>query len=109
MAKLVIKKRVSLDFLGDDYKDAYLTFKGIPVKDYSKILAEMPNEESGDNAKAIELMLKCLTDYFIEGKFPNDKGELESVSAEDVADSIDQATAITCFERLVGGNPKVES
>ena len=37
MGKIVIKKQVSLDFLGEDYKEAYINFKSIPALDYEQI------------------------------------------------------------------------
>lgn len=106
---IVIKKRVNLDFLGDEYKEAYLTFKAIPLKDYEAIIDEMP-KDTQDNKKALQLIVKYLKQYFIGGKFPNDKGELEDVSVEDV-DELDAATALACFETLTGQriDPKVEA
>ena len=34
MSRIVIKKRIALDFIVEDYKDCYLEFKTIPMKDY---------------------------------------------------------------------------
>lgn len=101
---IVIKKKVSLDFLGDDYKEAYITFKAIPVKDYAALMAKMPKGEEPDDGKAITLMVEMLEKYFYEGKFPNDEGTLEDLKKEDVAD-LDQEAAIKCFQRLAGQDP----
>lgn len=51
---IVIKKRVSLEFLGKDYKDSYLTLRSIPIGEYEKI---------GD--KSIK---EVVIDYFIDGE-----------------------------------------
>jgi hypothetical protein len=101
MGKIVIKRKVTLEFLGEEYKDGYLTFKAIPVKDYTGMLAKLPKEGEEDNGKSITMMLDLLTTYFVEGKFPDDEGKLQDVTKEDVGD-IDQETAIHCFETVVG-------
>lgn len=109
---LVIRKKVSLDFLGEEYKDAYLVFKSIPLKDYQKILDEIPDATGGkeDNKKALNLIVNYLGEYFVSGKFPDDKGELQDVAAEDITD-LDAETAITCFQTLMGQriDPKSEA
>lgn len=102
MPQIVIKRKVSFDFLGDEYKDAYLCFRSIPLVDYEKILAELPQQnnrynelvlsasqgeltdqedaelqalrkaEDGNNKKYLQLVIKYLRQYFHSGKFPND-------------------------------------
>lgn len=106
MGKIVIKKRVSLDFLGEEYKEAYITFKSIPIKDYSDILKQV-NDLGNDNIKSVEFALSTLKKQFVEGKFPvNDK--LDSIDAEDIGD-LNQDAALECFEILTGqkSDPKV--
>ncbi len=104
---LVIKKKVSLAFLGEGYEEAYLTFKSIPLKDYQGVMDEMPKDE--DNAKALELIIKYLKQYFVGGKFPDEEGKLQDVTKEDV-DELDAETAIKCFQALMGEqiDPKSE-
>lgn len=99
---IVIRKRVQLDFLGSRYKDSYLEFKSIPLKDYSNIIDEV-TKAGDDGKKGIEFMVKTLQDYFLEGKF-----EGINVTREEIPD-LDQETAITVFEQLTGQlNPKAE-
>lgn len=104
---LVIKKKVSLDFLGEGYEEAYLIFKSIPLKDYQGIMEEMPDEN--DNQKSLELIVKYLKKYFVGGKFPDEDSKLQDVSVDDV-DDLDGETAITCFQTLMGQriDPKLE-
>ena len=97
---IVIRKRVALDFLGSRYKDSYLEFKSIPLKDYGVMVDDL--EKNTEGKKAIAYMLKLLQTYFLEGKF-----ESEVVTAEDLGD-FDQQTAITIFEELTGQSPKAE-
>jgi hypothetical protein len=79
VSKLVIRKRVTLEFLGDEYKDAYLDFKSIPVGDYDKLIDEIKAAGEGDNKKANAAILKILKEYYLGGKFPNDKGVVEDL------------------------------
>lgn len=93
---IVIKKRVSFDFLGDEYKDAYLTFQSIPLKDFQELTGKIKEAEN-DNAKAAEFMLESLKHYFVEGSFPG----TEKVTAEDL-DGLDPGSVIKCFEMFTG-------
>lgn len=138
MSKIVIKKHVSLAFLGEEYKDAELVFRSIPLSEYDKLMDDLPTtnpeitelsekvelggadaedkkrlaelmKESGlDNKKSLGIILKYLKEYFVSGKFPNDEGKLEDLSAEDI-DGLDQRSAMKCFEALTGetSDPKV--
>lgn len=112
MGKIVIKRRVDLDFLGEEYKDAYLTFRTIPVKDYAEFIKSLNGLEQSDkpeeNAKAVTIMLECLKKYFFEGKFP-EGDKLQAVENNDL-DDLDPETAIKCFEKLVGRetDPKLQ-
>lgn len=110
MGKFAIKKRISLEFLGTEYKDAFLVFKSIPIKDFKEIVKEIDKTED-DSKTSLEVISKYLQDYFIEGKFPNDLGELEAVTKEDLSDFVDSTTANKCFELLTGQNidPKPEA
>lgn len=110
MSKIVIKKRVSLDFLGDQYKNAYLVFQSIPLADYEKIYEDIPEEGKEGTKKSLTLITEYLDKYFVEGKFPNEKGELEDVVKEDLV-GLDKTAAVTCFQRLTGQDvdPKSET
>lgn len=101
MAKIVIKKRVSLEFLGDEYKDSHLTFKSMSLKEYEKLL-EAGEELS--NKDALLQTIKILKDHFIEGKFMG-----EDVTSDDL-DDFDIGTLVTCLEYFTGQklDPKVE-
>jgi hypothetical protein len=57
---LVIKKRVSLEFLGEDYKDSYVLCSSVSIGEYEKI--------KDDTVK--DLVIK----HFLEGKIKQDSG-----------------------------------
>jgi len=106
MAKIIIKKTISLEFLGEDYKDGYLTFKTIPLKDYEQFVTQSKKQ---DEAESIKLIVETLKKYFIEGKFP-DGDKTVDLTVEDIED-FDVNTAITVFKYLTGQeiDPKVQS
>lgn len=96
---IVIKKRVGLDFLGDDYKESYLTFSVISLNEYEELLPQI--ESIGeDNTKSVEFIKTTLTKHFVEGKFDG-----ADVKAEELFD-FDLATLTQCFQSLTGSLPK---
>src|SRR5436190_1697829 len=103
---LVIRKRVSLDFLGDEYKDAYLVFQAIPVSKLVEIQAKMPTD-TADSAQSIPIMLDVLKEFFLDGEFPDKDGNLGNVEKDDL-DNLNSEAAIQCFQGLSGVNPKAE-
>lgn len=107
MAKIIIKKRVDLDFLGKEYEKGYLVFKSISLEQYQKLSADLKELKERDD-QAVTFLLNTLRDQYIEGKFPNDKGELEDVSIDDLKD-FDMETVINVFNRFTGQElpPKV--
>lgn len=110
MAKFAIKKKIGLGFLGDEYNDAYLTFRSIPLKDFDEILDSVAKAEKEDSKASLNLMFSNITKYFVSGKFPDDTGTLQDVTSEDLTEFIDNETAIKCFELLTGQyiDPKAE-
>lgn len=82
---ILIKKRVSLDFLGDEYKDGFLTFSSIPMSEYESMNTKI-KELGDDNEKALIFMREMVAARFIEGKFPNEKGELVAVAKEELSE-----------------------
>ncbi len=137
MGKIVIKKKVSLDFLGEEYKEAYFIFQTIPLPDYKEFMKSIPetsvefsklvgkidsgeyNEEDvnhlqelrkerdSNEEKELDIIMNMLKKYFISGKFPNGEGNLEDVTSDDL-EGIDQTCAMHCFKALTGRlDPKV--
>lgn len=99
---LIIKKRVSLEFLGEEYKDAYVVFRSIPAIDLADIIGKTEGKE--DSAVLIPIFIDTLQKYFLEGK----AGE-EDITKEDVG-QFDANTVTTCFSILAGRDidPKAE-
>lgn len=89
-----IKKKVTLEFLGDEYKDSYLVFAALPVKDFKDFQEKA--DKAADDEKALDLIIATLKDNFIEGKV-----EDQTVTAEDM-DSLDRETVLKSFQRYTG-------
>lgn len=105
---IVIKKRVSLAFLGDDYKEAYLTFQSIPATDFDEVVNSLENiKEKKENS--LMFILDILKKYFVSGQFP-DNDTLSPVKADDLG-GLDPTTIIQCFKIFTGQelDPKVET
>lgn len=106
MSKLVIRKRVTLEFLGDEYKDAFIDFKSIPVGDYDKLIDEIKAAGDGDNQKANSVILGILKEYYLGGKFPNEQGTLEELDSKDELDGLDKDALLECFGKMTGQDLK---
>lgn len=96
---IVIKKRVSLEFLGEEYREAYLVFRAIPAIDFDEVGTRL-NEVEKDNASSVKIVLDVLKTYFLSGKFPDDAG-LTDVNKEDL-DGLDPISLTKCFQIFTG-------
>lgn len=94
MANIIIKRKVMLDFLGDEYKDSYLVFKAVPVVAYNNLIARI--DSVSGNQESMTEIIKILEEYFVDGVFNNEK-----VLKEDIK-QFDGDTMLRCFETLTG-------
>lgn len=99
MADIVIKKRLSLDFLGKEHEGDYLIFRAVPVGEYHKLI---PVGED-DNQDALKKIIKLLEEKFVEGRF-----QKQDVDKADMS-KFDGDTLVRCFQILTGQelDPKV--
>lgn len=93
MADIIIKKRVDLGFLGEDYKDSYITFRSIPVSEYEDLVKQV---DSVEESKSLPEIIKILEKYFVDGLFEGQK------LAKDDIKQFDGETTIKFFETLTG-------
>jgi len=111
MANIVIKRKLSLEFLGEENKDDYLTFRSIPVIEFDGMINKINGVDKKDNKTATIVMLDILKEYLLDGVYGGDK-----VVKEDL-DGLDGAVVMKCFEILTGRpieggepvDPKVKS
>lgn len=94
MANIIIKRKVTLEFLGEEYKDSYLVFRAVPVSEYEALVKKIDSVEG--NKQSMEEIIKILEQYFVDGVFDNEK-----VVKEDIK-QFDGDTMLKCFETLTG-------
>lgn len=99
---LTIRKKVSLEFLGEEYKESYLVFRAIPLKDFESLIEQI-NAVEKDGSKSFSFISTKLKEYFVSGKAANESGTLEDVTKDDI-ENLDQESIIKCFEALTGQN-----
>lgn len=103
MAEIIIEKKVTLEFLGEKYKDSYLVFKSIAVRNFPKLVKSLNDaDKSGTEQAQIDAMLEVLESHFVSGLFDGQK-----VAKEDIG-QFDQPTITRAFEVLTGQDFTVE-
>jgi len=65
MAKFVVKKRVDLGFLGDDWKECYLEFN---TPSYGEVKEFIPLANEKDQTRAVQAGLELLQKLYLGGK-----------------------------------------
>lgn len=98
MAEIIIKKRVDLGFLGNEYESSYLVFKSIAVRDYPKVMSDLEKIDKNNEATLedkLNGMLKVLEDHFVEGLFDGqkvDKSDIGQFNPEVIRSSFEKLT-----------------
>src|SRR6185312_366010 len=85
---LVIKKRISLDFLGEEYKDSYIIVRSQNLNDY---------EELKNSKKELK---QVVIDNFIEGKIAQDK-EIVDITKDNIKE-LPGEVFVEAFEQMMG-------
>jgi hypothetical protein len=88
MRSFKLIKHLSLDFIGEEWKDAYIDFRGLTVNDVKTKFPMMTQLSQGNQeemAKGIDIVLGLLKDKFIGGKGVDEKtGQLIDLTVEDL-------------------------
>ena len=82
----VVKKRFSLDFLGEDWKDAYIDFNLPSLKE--SLDQNLPSEDQikEDPKKYTLQMVDFLEQHFVDGQGWDDSGKLVQLKKEDISE-----------------------
>jgi hypothetical protein len=89
---LVIRKRVGLGFLGEEYKDSFMIFRSVSVEEY---------ETKFDSMTVKDVVLE----HFIEGEIQQD-GAKVSLTQDNLLE-LPGEVFVECFEHITGKlNPK---
>lgn len=106
MADIVIRKRISFDFLGDEYKNGYVVFRSLS---YDENVALIEAAKGARNDKeSLEFIIKTLKERFIEGQWIVGDSEPQDIEEKDIG-KLSNDAILECFERIVGSklDPKV--
>lgn len=102
-----ITKRVSLEFLGEDYKESYLVFNAVKMKDLVAIQeSAVAAQEHQDPKENLEFFQNVIDPRFVEGKI-NQDGKLVDFTKEDLQE-LPLDVYVTIFQELMGKLPKVD-
>ena len=80
MPEIVVKKRISLEFLGEEYKEGFIIASSLPmseeqtIQDKAKAIINVDGKP--DEKKSIDFLKEFVLDRFIEGKFISADGEV---------------------------------
>ena len=107
MGKFNIKKRISLSFLGDNWKDCYILFEGMPYKELRELQPWIKeNQDKEKNEELANKMIDMLKGKFIEGKGATDSGVVD-MEAGDIEELSVQAVNKIALEYV--GEPEKKS
>jgi len=88
MGKFLAPKTLSLAFLGEEWKDCYLKFNRLTIKDAESRLGGLMIDPDNPKqvAKGMKAFLSLLEDNFIEGKAVGLDGKVVEVKKTDLGD-----------------------
>lgn len=89
MSKFAITKKVNLSFLGEAWKESYLEFYALTIKDLRDSFPSLGNVDAKDAqsvSSGIDTTLKILQDKFIGGKGVDKDGNVVEITKEDLVE-----------------------
>jgi len=94
MVKFVIKRRLELDFLGAEWKKAYIVFSSFKPTEMKQVIEF---EENTEPVKLMDKMTAMLTEHFIEGKgYDEESKKLQPIRKSDLSDM-----TLAIFDRVI--------
>lgn len=100
MSKVIIKRTINFDFLGEEYKDCYIIFAAIPVSEYADFTAKV---EGVDDKEAMPLLLEVLKSKFVGGKFIDENAKPFDLTVDNIGE-FDGESITRMFATLTGQN-----
>lgn len=87
MKKFKIVKRFPLDFLGEEWKEAYINFQRVTIADIKNVFPKFRAVDSKNDKEIIEGiddMVKFLKEKFVSGKGIIEDGSLVDLEVDDL-------------------------
>lgn len=107
--KFNISRKFSLDSLGEAWKDCYVEFSPVTIREVQDIteLAKIDPKDTKSVAGATGTVVDLLKKHFLGGKAIGDKGEVVDIAADDLIDlPVDVMGGMVAF--LLGSSAKAE-
>lgn len=82
-------KKFPLDFLGEDWKEAYINFERVTIKDVQEVFPQFGQVDGEDEKKVlagIKNIVKFLEGKFVNGKAVVEDGKLVDLDVKDLGD-----------------------
>ena len=85
--KFKIVKHFSLDFLGEEWKEAFIDFRPLTIADVKERLPQIAKlqDKDADYGPAADVLVELLRDKFIAGKAVTETGVVD-LKLEDIPD-----------------------
>lgn len=85
MGKFYTKRIFKLDFLGQEWKDCFITFTSVSIKETRQLIKQKLGKKSADEIMSITT--KFFEDHFIDGVvYDADKKEVVKMTKEEFED-----------------------
>lgn len=88
MSGFKVVKHFSLDFLGDEWKAAYINFKPLSISDVKNKLPEIAKIQADPEhaVEGMDTLVTLLKDKFIDGKAIADTGDTVDLTIDNIVD-----------------------
>ena len=85
MAKFVSRRHLSLDFLGDEWKDCFIVFSSLSINQNRDLIKQKMGGKDPEDIMAVSI--KLLQDHFIEGAgFDDETKAIVKLTKEDIGE-----------------------
>lgn len=100
-----IEKKITLDFLDEEYADSYVKILAIPVKEFDELADEIAKiQKNDDGKKSMDYIVKIIKDRFVSGSIKQGEYYVE-LTADSLTD-MPSDFFLGVLERLSGNLPK---
>lgn len=82
---LKVKTKVTLEFLGDEYKNSYINLYSVPMSEYEAMIKRIETLQDASSTEALLFVRDAVSERFVDGEIAQD-GKLVPITAENLPD-----------------------